>query len=94
MYYRQVGREHGDGGWIEPTSNVPTLRRQKDGRLLKRGRLTFGKLYFPFEGTPSSPIGSQQLYGTPLVRLCALRLPGTRPGLKMSLRVPVSSVRS
>ena len=34
MYYRQeLGREHGEGGRFEPTSNVPTLRRQKDGRL-------------------------------------------------------------
>ena len=47
---------------------MPTLRRQKGRATLERGRLTFGKLHFPFEGTPSSPIGSQRLYG---FRWCA-----------------------
>ena len=83
-----VGREHRDGGWIEPTLNVPTLHRQKDGRL-ERGRLTFGELHFPFEGTPSSPIGSQRLYGAALVRFCPWRHPPPARQ-KTSLRRPVS----
>ena len=43
---------------------------------VERGRLTFGKLHFPFEGTPSSPIGSQRLYG---LRWCVFVTGGNPP---------------